>query len=56
MTHYFALLSIVFMISFVALFDVGHLARINSRFCKDDLMGGPELDRLQRILAACSEA
>lgn len=56
MTHHFALLSIVYMISFVALFDVGHLARINARFCKKGLMSGPELDQLQRILSACMEA
>lgn len=55
MTHHFALLSIVFMISFVALFDVGHLERINARFCEKGLLSGPELDRLQRILAACQE-
>jgi len=56
MTHYFALLSIVFMISFVLLFDIGHMAKLNAHFCKTGLLSGPELEQLQRILSACQEA
>jgi hypothetical protein len=53
MPHHYALLSIVFMMSFVLLFDIGHLARSNARFCESGLLSEQEIDRLQLILAAC---
>jgi hypothetical protein len=55
MSHYYALLSIVFMMSFVLLFDIGHLARINACFCKNCLLSAQDIARLQSILSACQE-
>ena len=55
MSHYYSLLSIVFMMSFVLLFDIGHLARGNARFCQNGLLSEQEIDRLLRILSACQE-
>ncbi len=55
MHQYFALLSVVFMISFVALFDYTHLKGINRRFCKNGLMSQEEIQQLVSILSACQE-
>ncbi len=55
MSHSFALLSIVFMISFVLVFDRAHIAGCYSRFCKNDLLNPQEIDRLRSILSACQE-
>ena len=55
MHHYCALLSIVFMMSFVALFDCKHLEKRNARFCKHGLLSQEEIGRLQRILTACQD-
>ena len=54
MPHY-ALLSIVFMTSFVALFDCLHLDKRNGRFCKDGLMSQEDAHRLVSILWACQD-
>jgi len=55
MSHYYALLSIVFMMSFVALFDCLHLDTCNARFCKNGLLSGEDIDHLRKILSACME-
>jgi hypothetical protein len=55
MSHYCALFSIVFMISFVALFDCMHIDRRNDRFCRDGLLSRDDIDLLIGILAACNE-
>jgi hypothetical protein len=55
MSHYYALLSIVFMMSFVLLFDIGHLARGNARFVQNCLLSTQDIGRLQSILSACQE-
>jgi hypothetical protein len=55
MPHQFALLSIVFMTSFVLVFDKVHLAKWNARFSKEGLLSKQEIDQLQSILSACQE-
>ena len=45
----------VFMMSFVLLFDIGHLAKANARFCKTCLLSPRDIDQLQSILSACQE-
>ena len=55
MSHSFALLSIVFMISFVLLFDRVHISGCYTRFCKNALLNQQEIDRLQSIISACQE-
>ena len=55
MSHYCALLSIVFMMSFVALFDCMHVDKRNARFCQRGLMSQEEVGRLRMILTACEE-
>jgi hypothetical protein len=55
MSPHFALLSIVFMISFVLLFDRVHIERSHGRFIKKCLLSARDLDRMQRILSACEE-
>jgi hypothetical protein len=55
MSHYSALLSLVFMISFVALFDSRHVDGCNARFCKNGLLSPEDVDRLRSILLACQE-
>jgi hypothetical protein len=56
MTHYYALLSIVYMISFVLLFDRKRLARGNARFCRNCLLSAQDMGRLQSIMAACQDS
>jgi hypothetical protein len=53
MSSYYALLSIVYMIVFVALFDKVHFRRWASRFLANRLLGTDETNRILRILAAC---
>jgi hypothetical protein len=55
MSHSFALLSIVFMISFVLLFDRVHIAGCYNRFCQNALLNRHEIDQLRSILSACQE-
>ncbi len=55
MAPHFALLSIVFMMSFVLLFDKVHLERSNARFVKKCLLSAQDIGRMQRILSACQE-
>jgi len=55
MSRYFALLSIVFMMGFVMVFDKVHLERRNDRLWKTGLLTRQEVDRLVRILSACQE-
>jgi hypothetical protein len=55
MSRYFALLSIVFMMGFVMVFDKVHFERCNARFCKTGVLSRQEVDRLLRILSACQE-
>jgi hypothetical protein len=45
----------IFMMSFVLLFDIGHLARANARFCQNSLLSAHDIDQLQSILSACQE-
>jgi hypothetical protein len=57
MTHYAALFSIVFMIAFVSMFDVGHKRRRLCRLIASvTLMTSEELDRIRKIQSACLEA
>ncbi|MGO9255130.1 MAG: hypothetical protein ACLQU1_02330 [Bryobacteraceae bacterium] len=55
MSHYSALFSIVFMMSFVALFDCMHVDRYNARFCNDGLLSQEDIQRLRNILLASQE-
>ena len=55
MSHYYALLSIVYMICFVALFDCMHVKGWKTRFCQDRLMSQDEVNRVMTILGACEE-
>jgi len=55
MAHHYALLALVYMIGFVALFDRMHLNGINTRFCKEGLMSQNEANQLLTILSACQE-
>jgi hypothetical protein len=55
MSQYFALLSIVFMMGFVMVFDKVHLKRRNGRFWETGVLSRQEVDRLIRILSACQE-
>ena len=56
MTQFFALLSLVFKIAFVLVFDSVHHKRRNRRFWTSALLSPEEVDRIRRILAACEES
>jgi hypothetical protein len=56
MSRYFALLSIVFMMGFVMVFDKVHLENRNARFCLTGVLSRQEVDQLLRILMACQES
>jgi hypothetical protein len=57
MSHFAALYSIIFMISFVGVFDLQHQRRRLCRLIDSiTLMSSDELDRIRRIQAACLEA
>jgi hypothetical protein len=53
--QYYALLSIVYMISFVLLFDRVHFKSGSTRFCRKRLLDGQDVGRLLRIWSACQE-
>jgi hypothetical protein len=55
MTQYSALLSIVYMIVVVLLFDRLHRSGLLTRFCKDRLLSSNEVDQLRQIMDACQE-
>ena len=55
MMQQFALLSIVFMMGFVIVFDRLHREGCIRRFCKNTLLSPAELDQLRNIVAACLE-
>jgi hypothetical protein len=55
MSQYFALLSIVFMVSFVFVFDKAHFEKCNARFWKTGLLSRREVDQLRRVLSACQD-
>ena len=56
MSHYSALLSIIFMMSFVMVFDQSHWRKIQRRLFRVDLFSPDELDRVRLILAACQDS
>lgn len=57
MSHYAALYSIIFMISFVGVFDLRHRRRRLCRLIDSiTLMTSDELERIRKIQAACLEA
>jgi hypothetical protein len=57
MANYSALLSIVFMMSYVVLFDAVHWRKRFTRlFCSSNLLSQDELDRLATIWSACQDA
>ena len=56
MTQYYALLSIVFMMNFVLLFDRAHFKAGNTRFCNKGLLDEREIERLRTIWSACQES
>ena len=55
MQQYYSLLSVVFMIGFVFVFDNVHQERSDSKFCSINLMGAQDMNRILQILAACQE-
>ena len=55
MVHVYALLSVVYMIGYVALFDRIHNQRSTIRFCRRALMSQEDAHRLMDILMACEE-
>ena len=56
MTTQYALLSLVFMMSFVILFDRVHYKRkLTSWLCGGKLMSRDELDQIQAIWSACQD-
>ena len=55
MTQCSALLSIVFMMSFVLVFDRAHFKGGNIRFCRQSLLDEGEIERLRNIWSACQE-
>ncbi|MGA2197617.1 MAG: hypothetical protein ABSH40_20305 [Bryobacteraceae bacterium] len=56
MSHYYALLSMVYMISFVLLYDRVRLKKCDARFVENCLLKAQDIGRLQSILAACQES
>jgi hypothetical protein len=56
MTYPYALLSLVYMMSFVFLFDRMHYKNKLGKWLRGgNLMNRQELDQIQAILAACQE-
>jgi cyanophycinase-like exopeptidase len=56
MTHYCALYSMVFMMSFVMVFDSSHQRkRLGRLFSSITLMSQDELSRIQSIWTACQD-
>jgi hypothetical protein len=56
MSHYFALDSIIFMMSVVMVFDRTHFRKRNARFCETNLLNSRDVDRLRNILLACQQS
>lgn len=56
MEHYSALLSVVFMMSFVMLYDRVRDQGRTGRFWKTGLLSSQELARIAVILSACQES
>ena len=56
MQQYCALLSIIFMMVFVMVFDRVHQEGRDSRFCTLNLMGAQDMHRIMQILAACQDS
>ena len=56
MTQQFALLSVVFSMSFVILFDKTHWKTGIRRFLSRNLLDQEELTRLQAIWSACQDS
>ena len=54
-TQIYSLLSIVFMMGFVVVFERVHEDRRDSRFCSMNLMGVQDVNRILQILAACQD-
>jgi len=55
MSHYFALYSIIFMMSVVMVFDRTHFRKRYAHFCEKNLLNSRDIDRLRNILKACQE-
>ena len=56
MNAQFALLSLIYMISFVILFDrVHHKHKLTNWLCGSNLMSNDDLARIQAIWSACQE-
>jgi hypothetical protein len=56
MSQYCALLSIIYMISFVILFDKVHCRkRLHRLLCAMNLLSEQEVDQLRMIMAACQD-
>lgn len=53
MNQFYALLSMVFMMGFVLIFDRVHRAGYISRFCDSNLLSAGEVDQLRKIAMAC---
>ena len=53
MNQFFALLSVVFMIGFVLVFDRLHRAGYITWFCNHQLLTTTELEQLRRIVSSC---
>jgi hypothetical protein len=57
MSQYAALYSIVFMISFICLFEFQHQRhRLSRLFASVALMSAQDLDQIRKIQSACEEA
>ncbi len=54
--YYYALLSLVYMMCFVAMFDRSHSRKRIRRFLSSNLLSREELNRLQAIWSACEES
>ncbi len=52
---YYALLSLVYMMSFVFLFDRVHYRNVVGSWLRGNLMDREQLDEIQAIWAACQE-
>ena len=53
MSQFYALLSVVFMIGFVLVFDRMHYHGYIARFYRKMLLTAGEIDQLRRIVTAC---
>jgi hypothetical protein len=53
--HYYALASLVFMMSFVVVFDKTHWRKKVNRFVTANLLSADDVTRMQRIWCACQD-